>query len=308
MSSLHSKIWYFIHFTINPKVFFLKKINQTLPGWLLCVYSNIDGKVVFGLTPTWGPLLVGDEMGINDPIISIDNINDACYGFNGGLSDSDVKKILPNDLREWKKIWDKAVETHRIILSKGKNEDRCPGCTDRYFGTGLSKEGYLCPKCFGLGGIYTYGPQKEIGERLLQGSDIKVVDRQATIKFQPSGLLALIDLYRTYHTGIVTDIAQEYLVKHFHSVLNEVFPEVVIYKTEDNQEENGWSAYFLDQNGDTRIRHFYLLRNGHFINLLSGKAETPSHVPQPALKEDFPDRDRWNLSIDILANLCKLAK
>jgi len=303
-------IWYFFNFTINPKVQFLKKLNLKIPGWLLCQHSKTNGKIVFGLTPTWGPLLCGDEIGINDPIISINNIKDAYYGFNGGLSSVDAKKVIPNDIREWKKIWDKAIKAHHIVR-KGNIEVRCPDCSDRYgFGTGLNHNGHLCPSCFGLGYLYTYGPQQELGKILLEGLDITIVNHKIqSIKFQSNGLNALISLYHTYHTGIVTDLTQGYVAMNCSSILNEVFPNIVILKIEDEKEEEGWSFFYYDQNGKQKIRHLYVItKKNEFINLFTGKEEVLSQQAVPAqLPEDLPGEDSMNLKIDLLYNLCKYA-
>jgi hypothetical protein len=299
------KIWYFTRFTINPKTIFLRKINRRRPGWLLSVYSKTDGKVVFGLTPTWGSLLVGDEMGINDPTISIDNLNDAYYGFNGGLDDGDV---LPNDIREWKKIWDKAIKTHQIILSKGNNDIFCPDHEISLY-AGLTKEGQICPKCFGLGHVYTYGPQQELGKRLLLGSDIKVIDRRATIKFKPDGLSALLSLSDTYHTGIVAEIAHRYLVGNAFSVIKSTFPDITVFFTYYFESEPGLCDFVRTQNNEIVYRRFFMLQGDHYINLYTGDEETPTQELIPVTSQDnFPDEFRWNVTLDIFRNLCKFAK
>jgi hypothetical protein len=304
------KVWYFINYTIQPKEIFVRKLNRRIPGWVIGVFKDKSGKAVFCLTPvTQGPLSGDDMMFINDPVISIDDVENAHYDFNGGFNPGDGKRYLPGP-REWKKIWDNAIATYLYILNNpkydGKNEASCPDCKGQYsFETGLTKKGHLCPTCFGLGTIFTYGPQEKFGKILLDGSDIIIEDRRNTIKFSPTGLKALIDLYHTYSTGIVTDIAQDYLVWHCHEVLQQVFPDVVIYKTEDQIPEDGWSESFYGADGVFTYRHLYAKKGKEYVNLFSGKVETPSHAPVLAdLPDDTPGRDRWNLCIDLLYTLC----
>lgn len=305
ISRIKLKIWYFTHFTINPKVNFLRVMNRKLPGWLLCVYSKVDDHVTFGLTPTWGPLIVGDEMGINDPIISIDNFNDAYYGFNGGLNDSDADRIIPNDIREWKKIHDKAIATHKIILSKGPNEAPCPECIIPY--SGLTKETKLCPRCYGLGTLYTYGPQQGLGKALQQGLEI-IQKADPWVKFQKAGLSALLTLNSAYHTGIVADIVRGPLIKNSFQIIKETFPNVVIGITYDKNEEPGLCDVVYDKDNNVWYRHCYLFQGDRYINLYTGKDEKPSGKPQPITGQaDLPNTHRWNVTLDILQNLCKFS-
>lgn len=304
-----SKIWYFTRFTANPKVIFLGKLNKQIPGWLLSVHSmTADGKIVYGLCPTWGPLMVGDEMFINDPVISIDNINDAYYGFNGGLSDSDAKEYIPNDIRQWKVIWDKAIKRHQEINNK-KYSSRCSVCRQEYdHGTGVTSDGQICPSCFGLGEIFTYGPQKELGERFLKGSSI-TLGRKKRIIFQPDGLAAAIKLYRVYHSGVVLDLVQSYLVYHCGQVIQNTFPNAQVVKVvDDKPETNNWNAWRYDQNGNQHFLHLYLQTGDQYINLFSGKPEVPSSKPTKAGTQDVPSDDRWDMSITALENLCLYAK
>ena len=310
LNKLRLKLWYFVNFTINPKVTFLRKLNKHLPGWLLCVYSEDDDQVVYGLTPTWGPLMVGDEMFINDPIISLNNIVDARYGFNGGLAESDANKYIPRDFRQRKVIWNKAMSTLDQITKKKNNSRECPSCKDPSgYSSGLTSDGHICPKCFGLGQIYAFGPQKRIGKRLLDGSEITIIRHQVTTVFQPDGLHAIIELYRTYHTGIVRDLVQDYLVKYCGIIIKKTFPNAQIFKVEDSKpEKNNWNAFFYTANGECKNLHLYLQKGDQYFNLFSGKAETPSSTPSKAGPKDVPNQDRWDICVDLLENLSKLEK
>jgi hypothetical protein len=302
------KIWYFTKFTANPKVIFLRKLNKRLTGWLLCVYSEKGGKIIYGICPTWGPLMVGDEMFINDPVISLDDINDAYYGFNGGLNDSDVKKHIPNDLRQWKVIWDKATKRHQEVNNK-KDKIVCPDCQYGHgYGTGVTQDGHICPSCFGLGNIYTYGRQKEIGARFLKGSSI-ILGRNAKINYDSDGLAALIQLYRDYRTGIILNLVQDNLVNYAGQIIAEVFPRAEVVKViDDKSEANNWNAWCYDEEGNHHYLHLYLKTEDGYINLFSGKQEIPSSEPTKADIKDVPNRDRWDMSVTLLENLCKYAK
>jgi hypothetical protein len=294
-------------FPVPSKANFLEELETKTPGWSLARVVTVDKKTVFALTPTTkGPMYIGDDIGINNPLIPINDHTNAFYGFSFGAGSED----LPDDPRELAIIWKQALGTYEFV--KGKpNEIPCPVCKgDLGFGYGRSKRGHFCRRCFGLGTIYTYGPQRKLGKRLLQGSTAKIVSHRQTVKFQPNGLSALLSLYDTYHTGIVTNIAQDYLIDNAYSVLKETFPNTVIYVNYDQNNEPGLCDVVWDHKGKTWYRHFFMLQeNGCYLNLFTGREEIPSLTPSPInSSRDLPARERWNITLDVMRNLCKFAK
>lgn len=308
IANTKSKVRYLFNYRINPKRLFISALKNRTPGWNLCKTGTPDyKKTIFALTLPHGPMFIGDEMGINDPIIPIDNHEDAFHGFSFGISVDE----LPSDIHELANIWKKTISTYEFV--KGKPyEVVCPKCKGKsdYFGSGRTEDGHLCPECFGLGKIYTFGRQKEIGQRLLAGSEIVWV-RMPELHFKPDGLLALMEVYDLYHTGQLWNIMR-YISDSSEvvaQIITETFPEVEILVTYDHIDEPGLCDFGFDKNGKSWNRHFYILKEGQYLNLYTGKVETPSQKPRPAkLPDELPSRDRWNVRIDILRNLCLQAK
>lgn len=299
ISNFKLHTWYFFKYRANPLAIYLQTLNKKLHPWKLVNSAN-----GFALAPSIDyPLLVGDEMSINDPIVSIANPNDAVYGF------ADVTDIndLPKSLSRLTNIWKQALATLEFIGNRPSSKT-CPSCGKKGYGYGLSADGSFCPTCFGMGTIYTFGPQQELGEKLLRGSNIKIVDRKLSGGFQPDGLAALLALYDTYHTGVVTDIVQDYLVYHAHHVITQTFPSVAIYFSYDDQPDPGLCDFVHSPQG-VLFRHFYLRQGDDYYNLYTGELEHPRTELEIVYCQDFlPNWDRWNVALDIMRNLCKYAK
>lgn len=314
--------------TVPSKENFIKELNGRIPGWNLAVVNDMTGKTVFALTiEVQGPLMIGDEMGINDPIIPITDHASAFYGFTFGTSAAE----LPDDPQELKNIWDKSLETYEYILQAGKDREYCPACMGEKYkiSNGNTKGWQICQTCFGLGYIYAFGPQKKLGISLIRGAQSGRSENHFWAKFTPDALQALFGLYDAYHTGLVTDIAQDYLPgKDRFRVIQETFPGIKIYYAIDDQVEAGLGD-FVYLEGKTKFqvagRHFYYVRNSHQrINLHSGKVEIKNwmllayakaggtwglkdsdKLHEVKTSEDMPGRDRWNVTLNILRNLCK---
>lgn len=295
---------------IPQKSDFLKELEKQTPGWNLAYVNRDwrDEKSVFALAPTIeGPLLIGDEMGINDPIIPLEDHQNTFYGFTFGAE----TKNLPDNRRELAKIWRLAIATYKFAQGKSFYIS-CPVCKSRSGNSsrGQTIRGHFCRKCFGMGSIYTFGPQKKLGRILLRESSAKLVNHSTMVKFLPAGLSALLKLYDTYHTGFVSEIAQHYLISNSFSVIKKTFPNFNVYFTYDDQREPGMCDFVQDIRHKIWYRRFYLLLDEKYINLYTGEEvdEIWATSLMPIRNSlDLPNRDRWNVTLDIMRNLCKYA-
>lgn len=298
-SQIRSKIWYFFSYQINIKTFYLKALNKQLKPWNLVKWK--DG---FALAPRINyPLMIGDEMSINDPIIPLSNADKAVYGYENTVNIND----LPNNVHQLVSISKQALAIRKFVENK-PHTTYCSSCGPKGYGSGLSPNGSFCPECYGLGLLYTFGAQNELGEKLLHGSNIRIVDHRLSGSFQPDGLAALLALYDTYSTGVVCDIAQDYLVNHAYSVIQQTFPNATIYFTIDGKSEVDLSDFVHTDEG-MLYRHFYLFQNDVYINLYTGIQETPRTETERVFSQHhLPTKHRWNVTLDILRNLCKYAQ
>lgn len=296
--------------TIPNKDEFLNTLNSLMPSWNLAHVRDMQGQMIYALAiKVQGPLMIGDEMSINDSIIPIDDHPNAFYGFCFGARTAD----LPDDPEELKKIWKKSEETYIFIqdtLTKnGRDRDYCPACKTKHgFSTGMIENSQICPECFGLGHIYHFGPQKELGTRLLSGIQTGRESGMFWAKFEPDSLAALLEMYDRYSTGVLCEIAQGYLVERAWDIIQHTFPNAFITCTIDDIREPGLGDYVSTKAG-SQNRHFYFPCNdGTWINLHTGEQEIPSEAPRLVGKSDLPTKNRWNVTLDILRNLCKLTK
>lgn len=303
---VRNDIWYFFHITLNYREAFLRKLNQKLGKWELCGHSpNLYLQLSFT-----HPVLVGDETGINTPIIPLNDPADVRYGYYYGGSTRD----LPKSPLKLRKLWQKALSVYRSLPETTNYRDYCDHCTTegrKYGASGIKGRG-ICPKCFGLAQIYHWGKQKEYGQKFIAGSTLVWAKNGYLEKvvFTPEGLKSLLFLYDRFTTGVVVDIVQEYLVTQAYNIIRTTFPNSPIYYTYSEQPEPGLCDFVYDGNNHRKIwyRRFYLLQEGKYINLYTGKVETPNNEIDLVIQEYLPNRDRWNVTIEILRNLCKFAK
>lgn len=295
---------------IPNKEDFLTTLNSLMPGWNLAHIRDMQGKMIYALAiEVQGPLQIGDEMSINDSIIPLDDHANAFYGFCFGARTTN----LPDDPEELKKIWKRSQETYKFIqdtLTKnGKDRAYCPACKTKHsFSHGITGESQICPECFGLGQIYHFGPQKELGVRLLSGITTGLDNGMFWAKFEPDSLAALLEMYDRYSTGILCEITQGYLIRHTWEVIQHTFPNTAIWFTIDDIQEPGLGDY-VSTNKGSKNRHFYFQCNdGTWLNLHTGKQEIPSEAPRLAGKSDLPYKNRWNVTLEIFKNLCKLTQ
>lgn len=293
--------------TVPAKVNFLKELRSLIPGWDLGYVVDMNQNNIFALAPyVQGPLMIGDDMFINDPIVSITNHENAYYGFTFGAG----TKELPDNLEELAAIWHQALATYEFV--KGKpHRTACSTCVseNRYSGSGLKGDSF-CPECFGMGSVYSFGPQKKIGKKLLENSKVNSENGNRFYEFRPEGLQSLFSLYDTYHTGVVTDIVQDYLIHHASDIVQQTFPDTRIIITYDELSDPGLGDFVRTATNKILYRHFYVQSGDSYLNLYTGILEEPrSELLLPAVyQKRFPGKFRWNVTVEILRNLCKFTK
>lgn len=299
------KIGHFFSFTLNYRYSFLLNLNRKLGKWELCG-NGPDFYLQLAFTH---PMLVGDEMFINDPIVPLNDPSDVRYGYYYQASYWD----LPRNPLALYKLWQKAVSTYRALPVTDSYRTYCDHCAEKgheYSASGIKHSG-ICPKCFGLATVYHWGKQTEYGQKFMAGSTLIWTKNGYLEKiiFTPEGLKNLLILYDRFTSGIVADIAQHHLIKHAYSIICATFPNAVIYITYDKQSEPGLCDFVWGGDNETWYRHFYLLQEDKYINLYTGNIETLNQETLLVTSQDhLPNRDRWNVTLDILRNLCKYAK
>lgn len=231
-------IWYFFNYQANPLTFFLRALHKRLSPWNLV---NNSGK--FALAPSIDyPLMIGDEMCINDPIIPLDDPNDVWYGYAHPTTITDLPKH-PSTLKH---IWDKA-----IAITKGlpeKTRSICPTCAPKPGGWGNGMlNGQICPTCFGLSTIYYLGKQTEFGTKFREGLTLtREAGRLTNISFTSEALANFTYMYERFGGGIgAAGSFFDSISASFGKYLLSTFPDGNIY-TADRRFFTKTAAGFVD--------------------------------------------------------------